>query len=177
MQKVLTVKARFHIIISFRLNLSVSHMPPMYLQPALLSAMPSILLWQENICCWQQEALQIFTTSVWMMLSLSQLYKHIGRKDRDGSLAGDLSSCITTGGATVCGGIWEPEFTYTYLFCPNFLFVCFCKEHGKETKSLLCIYQTLLVRTLHHVHVHVDITFTLHRSCKSLILKYFYEII
>ena len=32
MQKVLTVKARFHIIISFRLNLSVSHMPPMYLQ-------------------------------------------------------------------------------------------------------------------------------------------------
>ena len=92
-------------------------------------------------------------------------------------LHGDLSSCITTGSATVFGGIWEPEFTYTYLFCPNFLFVCFCKEHGKETKSLLCIYQTLLVRTLHHVHVHVDITFTLHLSCKSLILKYAYEII
>ena len=64
-----------------------------------------------------------------------------------------------------------------YLLCPNFLFVCFCKEHGKETKSLLCIYQTLLVRTLHHVHVHVDTTCTLHRSCKSLVLNYFYEII
>ena len=54
---------------------------------------------------WQQEALQIFTTSVPMMFSFSQLHKHIGRKDRDGSLAGDLSSCITTGGATVFGGI------------------------------------------------------------------------
>ena len=64
--------------------------------------------------------------------------------------------------------------THTYF---ALIFCLFCKEHGKETRLLLCIYQTLLVRTLHHVHVHVDITFTLHHSCKSLILKYFYEII
>lgn len=152
-------------------------MPPVYLQHCCRQCLQYCYDRRTSAAGSKKHCRSFNTTSVRMMFSLSQLYKHIGRKDRDGSLAGDLSSCITTGGATVFGGIWEPEFTYTYLFCPNFLFVCFCKEHGKETKSLLCIYQTLLVRTLHHVHVHVDITFTLRPSCKSLILKYFYEII
>lgn len=64
--------------------------------------------------------------------------------------------------------------THTYF---ALIFCLFCKEHGKETKSLLCIYQTLLVRTLCTCTRRYYIYFTLHRSCKSLILKYFYEII
>ena len=92
-------------------------------------------------------------------------------------LHGDLSSCITTGSATVFGGIWEPEFTYTYLFCPNFLFVLQRAWQGDEIASVHLsniVGEDIASCTCTRRYY---IYFTLHRSCKSLILKYFYEII
>ena len=60
---------------------------------------------------------------------------------------------------------------FALIFC---LFVCLFLQRAWQGDEIASVHLSNIVgEDIADVHVHVDITCTLHLSCKSLVLKYF----
>ena len=126
MQKVLTVKARFHIMYwSFRFNLSLFLTCRQCTCNIAVGTAFNTATTGEHLPLAARSIADLYhqyTNYVY----LSQLHKHVGRKDQDGSLAGDFSSCIRTGGAA------------TTTVCRSYCLVA-CENHSLHTLYVLTL--------------------------------------